>query len=172
MENENDQAEVSNQQEEEVLETSNEEVVVEEEEVDWKAEAEKAKELANNQRIRAEKAERLNKDKPKESSQSGDLSTKDLYALMESKVPQDDIDEVRDYAKLKNISIPEALKSSIVKSILSEKAEQRNVAKASNTGSSRRGSGSLTDEMLLANLKKGVLPENDEDIVRLAKIRK
>lgn len=179
MENKNDQAEVSTQQEEEVLETSNEqeseEIVQGEGETveELKERLQKAEQLANNQKIRAEKAERLNKVAPKESIQvkSGDLSTKDLYALMDAKVPQDDVEEVRDYAKLKGISIPEALNTSFVKSLLSENAEKRNVAQASNTGVTRRSS-KLSDEDLLESVRSGKASKlSDDDIARLAKIR-
>lgn len=180
MENQNDQAEVLTQQEEEVLETSNEEFNSEDDQQEgesieeYKSRLAKAEQVANNYKIRAEKAERLNKEIPKESvrvQQSGDLSTKDLYALMDAKVPQDDIDEVRDYAKLKNMSISEALKSSFVKTLLSEKAEQRNVAQAANTGTTRRSS-KMSDEALLDAAKKGKLTNiSDEDYLRLAKLK-
>lgn len=141
----------------------------------------KAEELALNQKIRAEKAERLAKslkekkdeEKPEaKAPTAGELSSKDLYALMEAHVPQEDIDEVREYAQLKKISIAEALKTSIVKSILSEKAEQRKSAEASNTGGSKRSSGKVTDEVLLAKAAKGEMPDSDEEIQRLYKLRK
>lgn len=135
----------------------------------------KAEEVATNQRIRAEKAEKLAKTiKVSETAKpiSGDLSTKDLYALIDAKVPEDDIEEVREYAVLKKISIAEALKSNVIKTILGDKAEQRKTAAASNTTTSKRGSGAMTDEMLLAKAQKGDLPESAEDIAKLYKIRK
>ena len=126
----NVQAENSTQQEEEVLETSHEETNYEQETSEnteeLKARLEKAEELAKNYKIRAEKAEKANKTKVEVASKpqsNGDLSSKDLYALMEAKVAQDDIDEVIEYANLKKISVSEALKSNVVKSILSDKAE-------------------------------------------------
>ncbi len=165
--------------EEEVLETSTDEVD------EKQAELDKANELANNYKIRAEKAERLakslkekvEKPEPKEepeakTSTAGDLSSRDLFALMNAKVSEEDIDEVKEYAQLKKISISEALKTLTVKTILSEKAEQRKTANAANTGGSKRGSGKVTDELLLSNAKKGVLPEDDEEIQRLYKLRK
>lgn len=174
MTKENGEAVASDTAEEEVLETSSETI----EEMQEKLA--KAEELAKNQKIRAEKAEKLAKSlKEKEEEKpeakaptAGELSSKDLYALMEAKVPQDDIDEVREYAQLKKISIAEALKTSIVKSILSEKAEQRKSAEASNTGGSKRGSGKVTDEALLAKAAKGEMPDSDEEIQRLYKLRK
>lgn len=137
----------------------------------------KAEELANNYKIRAEKAERKVKETVKEAPKQeakpvGDLSAKDIYALMEAKVPEEDIEVVQKYAKLEGISLTDALKSSIVKGILNEKAEQRTVAAAANVGSSKRGSGKVSDDVLLAKAKKGELPTSDEDLDRLIMARK
>ena len=169
----------SNQQETVELDTTNDEGFYEEEAEDVeaiKARAAKAEELAKNYKIRAEKAERLAKEKSeatqKASPTAGELSTKDLYALMDSKVALDDVDDVREYASLKKISIAEALKSSVVKGILSEKAEQRRTASAANVGSSKRTTNASSDETLLENFKKGIVPESDDDIARLVKLRK
>lgn len=169
--------ETTKNSEEEVLETSSGEVD------ETQAELEKAKELANNYKIRAEKAERLAKslkaEKPKEEEKpkvdtptAGDLSSRDVFALMKANVAEEDIDEVREYAQLKKISIAEALKASVVKTILSEKAEQRKTANAANTGGSKRGSGKVTDEIILSNFNKGIVPETDEEIERIYKLRK
>jgi len=96
------------------------------------------------------------------------LSTKDLYALMENKVSEEDIDEVTEYAQLKKVSIAEVLKSSAVKALLKEKSEMRNVALATNTGIARRSSSKISDEDMVANANKGNLPE---DAVALAQAR-
>lgn len=176
-ENLNDVADISNQQEEADLDTANEENYEQEEESieELKAAKEKAEKLANNYKIRAEKAEKAAKAKPefnsKQSSTAGDISSKDLYALMNAKVAPEDIDEIKDYASMKKISISEALNTNVVKSILNDKAEQRKVALASNVGNSKRVSNNMTDDALLNNFKKGILPESDEDIERLVKLR-
>ncbi len=99
------------------------------------------------------------------------VSTKDLYALMEAKVPEEDISEVEDYAKYKGISIAEALKTQAVRSILNEKSEMRNVASATNTGGSKRVGGRVSDETLLANAEKGNFPDSDAEIDRLVKLQ-
>lgn len=169
-----------NQPEEEVLETSNEEGSEqgESESVEeYKTRLAKSEELANNYKIRAEKAEKLAKAiKPSEvqsqSQTAGDISTTDLYALMEAKVPQEDINDVKEYATLKKISIAEALKSNVVKTILGDKAEQRTVASAANVGSSKRGSGKVPDDVLLDKASKGEIPDNDADLERLIRARK
>ncbi len=132
-----------------------------------KARLAKAEELANNYKIRAEKAEKGKKTQPAPEAKKGDLSSKDLIAIMNAKVPEDDIDEVVDYAKFKGISVGEALKSSTIKATLSERAEQRNTAAATNTGTVRRGNAKVSDDVLLSEAQKGKLPESDDDIARL-----
>lgn len=176
METNNDEEVISNTQEDSVeLNTaySSEEGPEQEESFDWKSEALKLKELSENYKIRAEKAERKAKVAPeaKHEAQSANVSTKDLYALMEAKVPEEDISEVEDYAKYKGISIAEALKTQAVRSILNEKSEMRNVASATNTGGSKRVGGRVSDETLLANASKGNFPESDADIDRLVKLQ-
>lgn len=178
MDDENGVADTSTQQEETVLETveaETEEQDSEESVEDYKARLAKAEKLANNYKIRAEKAEKAVKrpvEQKTESRQSGELGTKDLYALMEAKVAQEDVDEVVEYAKFKNISVSEALKSSVVKTLLSDKAEQRATAEAANVGSSKRSSGKVPDDVLLAKASKGELPDNDADMERLIRLRK
>lgn len=173
-EEENGEFDTLNQTEEEVLKTSNEEGS-EEDSTDWEAKALKAEELANNYKIRAEKAEKLAKSKSEAASKpvetGGEMSSKDLYALMNAKVALEDVDEVREYASLKKISIAEALNSNVVKSILSDKSEQRRISSASNVSGSKRTANKSSDESLLDNFKKGIVPDNDEDFARLVKIR-
>lgn len=137
-----------------------------ESEVDWKAEAEKQKQLAENQKVRAEKAERQAKTKveTKVETQPG-LSSKDTIALINAKVHEDDVDEVVDYAKFKKISIPEALKSSVIKTSLSERQELRNTANATNPGRTRSGSSKVSGDALLEKARKtGEVPESDADL--------
>lgn len=103
--------------------------------------------------------------------QSKNLSTIDTYALIDAKVPQEDIAEVAEYAANKKISIADALKSSYVQGVLKENAEKRNIAEATNTGSSKRTTGKTSPEEVMANASKGVLPDSDEGIADLAQAR-
>jgi len=100
------------------------------------------------------------------------ISQTDFYALIKADVPEEDFSDVVDYAKLKNISIAEALKSTIVKSVLAEKKEVRNVAEGTHTGGGTRGSGKMFDEKLMENASKGIMPESDEDMSRLVSLRR
>jgi len=165
---ENEEVEV-----EETLDTPDEEleVIVEEEDEEdvesLKAQLAKAKEYGENQKIRAEKAEK----KPKVESTNTNLSTTDLLALAKSNIEEEDLDDVMEYAKFKNISIAEALKSNVIKATLTEKAEFRKTAQATNTGSTRKGTSLTSDERLLSDARAGNLPSNDEEIARLALLK-
>ncbi len=152
------------------VETEVDEVEAEEESIeDIKARLAKAEELANNYKVRAEKAEKKGDKAPK--ADTTGLSTKDILALSKANIDDEDLDEVLDYASYKKLPIHEALKSSILKATLAEKAELRKSAQAVNTGATRRASGQVSDERILADARKGALPESDEDIARLARMR-
>lgn len=145
-----------------------------EEETDWKAEAEKQKQIAENQKIRAEKAEKKYKEpvKTEVKTDSKDISFKEQMALINAKVHEDDIDEVLDYAKYKNISISEALKSNVIKSSLAEKEELRNTAEATNTGRTRSGNSKQSGDTLLSKAKNtGELPDRAEELDSLLESR-
>lgn len=144
---------------------------VEEESIeDIRARLQKAEQLAENQKIRAEKAERKAKEVVKTEAPSS-LTTKDMYALMTAKVAEEDISDVEEYATLKGISVSEALKTGVVKSILAQKEEERRVAAGTNTGTTRRGTSKVTDDQLVDRARKGDAPDSVEDIQRLNKLR-
>ena len=108
----------------------------------------------------------------KEGTPTKDLSTKDLYILMENKVPAEDVDDVVEYAKFKNISVEEAMKSGVVKATLQEKAETRKSASATPTGKSKSGPSKTPISTLLNKFEeKGELPESDEDMDRMLEAR-
>lgn len=124
-------------------------------------EAKKQKGLADNYKIRAEKAERKEKgsdDDNKDDKKKDEISSKDLYALMNAEVPEEDIEEVQKAAKVLEKSIPEALKDDMVKSVLKRKAEERITANAANTVTSRRTNATVSDDTLVTNLAKGEVP--------------
>lgn len=135
-----------------------------------KAQLAKANELANNQKIRAEKAESKLKSAPAEkieTSKQPILSAFDLMAVAKADITEEDLAEVMDYAKYKKISVSEALKSTVVKASLAEKAENRKAAEATATTGGRRQSGKVSDTSLVDKARGGEMPESDEDIKRL-----
>jgi len=129
-------------------------------------EAKKAKELADNYKIRAEKAERSKK--ADNETPKNELSQKDLVALIRAEVSEDDFDEVTDYARLKNISVSEALKSSVIRIILSEKKEERATAQATATGNKVSGAKSTSGSELLNRARtSGELPDDEAGMKKL-----
>lgn len=150
---------------EEVVEESTEEA----EEVDWKAEAEKAKELADNYKIRAEKAEK--KAKTTVPSNTNTLSPKDYLALQQAGITADDFDEIQDFASYRKISVAEALQSSTLKAILKERKEERNSSQAMNTKSPRGITKTSGDDLLRKAEKTGEIPDTDEGLKALQEAR-
>lgn len=124
----------------------------------------KSDEIAHNQKIRAEKAEK----KAKEATpQTEGMSSSDLFAVMKADVHEDDIERIEKFAKMEGISVKDALKNPELKAILSVREEQRTTASATNVTNARRGAGRVSEETLVSNASKGKLPETDEDIDRL-----
>lgn len=170
MDTKNDEEVILKTQEEEVdLDTTDENID------DVKERLAKAEQLANNYKIRAEKAEKKAKE-PEEKVQvvkkDSDLSTMDIIALSKANLEQEDMAEVLEYAKFKGITVAEALKSPVVKATIQENVEMRNTAQATNTGGARRQTGKVSDETLLSNAKKGIMPDSDEEMERLVKARR
>lgn len=169
MDDNNDVTDILNTEEEATPEVETEEETVEtpeEESVDWKSEAEKAKELAENYKIRAEKAEKAEK-KAKETVKESktNVSLKESLAILNAKVHEEDIDEVLDFAKYKGISVSEALRSPVIKNTLAQRAEERQTAEATSVGRVRSGNARSTPESLYAKAQKtGELPDRDEDL--------
>lgn len=164
--NSNTAGEVSPQETEVVSESP-------EQEVDRLA---KAEELARNYKIRAEKAEKELKAKLQPSQaptqEVGDMSKRDLYALMNAKVHEEDVDEVSRWAKFNNVTVTEALKDNVMKTLLRDREEKRKMAQVANTNGGRPTSSKLSDETLIEKAQKGQLPESDADIQRLWKARR
>lgn len=147
-----------------------------------KAKLKKAKQIAKNQKIRAEKAEsKLKKggDQKKKkvvktsSTQPNALSNSDLITIVKNNIDEDDIPEVQKYAKMEGISFKEALSTSFIKTLLANKAEERETASAVHTGSSRKTTGKKSASQVLDDASKGILPDDTKALAeaRLAKRR-
>lgn len=133
-------------------------------------EAAKAKEIADNYKIRAEKAEkRVPKDDEPTPTQG--FSQSDVILLARADVHDDDIDEVIEYARYKKISVKDALNSPVMKSLISERNEERKTAEATATGNSRAGTTPTSGNDLLKDAASGKVPESDEEISRLVDAR-
>ena len=121
----------------------------------------KAEQIAEDQRGRATKAEaRLKEANPEAKQQNNDdLSSKDVLALMNAKVHQDDVEEVAKLAKSFGKSIPEALKDDTIKIVLERREELRKTANATNTQAARAGAKKITGDELIRELSQGNVPE-------------
>jgi len=102
---------------------------------------------------------------------TSELTQSDIITLARSELADEDIPEVLEYAKLKGVSLKEALTSNVVQAILSTNKEARTVADASNTGKTAQTTSGTSDDELMANAKKGIMPDSDADMERLAKLR-
>jgi hypothetical protein len=136
----------------------------------------KLKEIAENQKIRAEKAERELKEmkevKPQETPREDFLSQSDMIALIKEDIEDDGlIDEVKTFAKLKNITVKEALKSSVMRAVIAERKEELATAEATAIGNKRSGGRAETPEELISKARAGNVPETDDGIEKLVEAR-
>ena len=134
---------------------------------DVKAKLAKAEEIAENQRIRAEKAEQKIKTVPEKKEEVGTLTSSDLLAIMKAEIHEEDVERVEKFAKDENLTIREAIKNDELKAILSVRTEKRATAQAANVSNVRRGPAKISDEVLVQNASKGLLPDDDAEIERL-----
>ena len=144
-----------------------------------KAKNAKLQKAYEDQKKRAEKAEGKSSDNKdtkkvdvKKTTKADDLTPKDLYSLMENKVPKEDVDDVVQYARFSKISIDDALDSDFVKRLLADKAEKRATARATNIGYNRRGTGKVSEQALLQKASQnGEIPDDDAKLDRLIDAR-
>ena len=130
----------------------------------------KAEELAKNYKVRAEKAEALaKKSKGDDTPKKSDYSLQDIRALAD--VHDEDVDDVTEYAKFKNISVAEAKKTPMIQTLLKDKEENRKSAQAANTGGGRRGATTPTHDQVLKDFADGKVSEDDKDIAKLVEAR-
>lgn len=84
-----------------------------------------------------------------------DMSSKDLYSLMEHKVPSKHIDEVVKASKILGKSIQETLEDGFVQARLKTLVEEEQTANATNTGGSKRTTTKMTDEQIVQRYMEG-----------------
>ena len=173
MENENNSIEETLTQDTEIdldidLDDNNED-----ENIDWKAQAEKNRKAYEDQKKRAEIAEKKANSTTKHTNSDTPitLTVKDGFALAKANVNDEDIDDILEYANLKKISVTDALKTNVVKAMLAEKEEFRNSQNASTTATAKRASPKITDDAILENARKGKLNESEDEIRALFRAR-
>jgi uncharacterized protein YdbL (DUF1318 family) len=86
-------------------------------------------------------------------------------AVLVQKVPvKEDRELVKDYANFKKISLEKALGETVIQAELKDRAEKRQTAEATNTGTQRRGTSKPSPDQVMDRAAKGQLPENPEDL--------
>jgi len=124
----------------------------------------------NNQKIRAEKAEKKLKTPPVEKKEvETTLSPKDYLAMTEAKVKSEDFDEIVRLSKILGKPIADTLKDKTARAILDGREEERQTAAATNTRGGNAGQVRKTSADIVAKAKKGELPETEEGIDELVK---
>ena len=132
----------------------------------------KAKELAENYKIRAEKAEKSAKEKGEVKMEDQSLTTKDALALVNAKVSDEDYDEVIRVSKVLGKTIVETLKDKTMQTILSEREEERRTAALTQVGKNQGRTTKNTGEELLDKAEKtGEVPEDEEGMKKLFQAR-
>lgn len=143
-----------------------------EDENDLEAENAKLKKAYEDQKRRAEIAEsKVKSVKPVTTQTNSTLTVKDGFALAKANVNDEDIDDVLEYANFKKISVADALKSSVVKSLLAEKEEFRTSQQASTSSTTRRATPKITDDTILENARQGKLGDSEDEIRALFRAR-
>lgn len=133
-----------------------------------KAKAAKVDELeAKNKQL----FERAKKAESSKSAPSDELSVTDAVVLMQSGVKAEHFKEVIQAAKVLGVSIPDALKTNVVKTILAQRVEEEKTASATQTKGQARGTHKVTSEEILQKFQRGDLPNSDDEFADLAKAR-
>lgn len=123
----------------------------------------KAEEIAENQKKRAEKAER---DAKGAAPASGDLSQTDVLYIAKADIPEEDLSEVLDYAKATGKSMKDA--HAYLKPRLDILAEERKTAAATHTRGGARGASAETGADILRKAETtGEVPDTDEGMQKL-----
>ncbi len=100
------------------------------------------------------------------------MTDEDMLAVMESKTPRKYLGEVKDYARLKGITVSAALETTFIKTHLSTLSEEDTTAHAANMGKSSGGMKKVTGSSLLERARStGELPSTDEGMRELTKAR-
>lgn len=161
------------------LDTPNEETTTEEttEEVDQ--EKEQLKEENKKLFARAKKAEGFElvngewikkpKTETREEPRQEGLSDKDLLFLARTDIHEDNLDELKDWARFKKIPLSEAYKQ--LKPKFDTDAEIRRSAEVTTTGSRRAPTGKISDEAFLKKMQEEIPEPGSADAERLFELR-
>jgi hypothetical protein len=105
----------------------------------------------------------------KEVTMPGDITRTELYSLVKANVPEEDTQKLLTYARSNSLTVTEYLKTDDAKALLRTWSDQRKAAEAVAMGSSRYGASKVSEEALVKNASKGILPTDEEGIEKLVK---
>lgn len=138
--------------------------------------ADKANELADNYKRRAEKAEKAERPHLRQQKE-GELTTKDVLYLAKENLHEEDQEMLLKYAKANDISLQDARKD--LKGVFDVKNQERTSAAAIHTSGSARGISKPSGADILEKARQtGEVPDDEEglsalfDARRAQKIRK
>lgn len=100
-----------------------------------------------------------------------DLSVTDAVVLMQNGVKAEHFKDVIQASKVLGMSIQDALKNDVVKTILAKKVEEEKTANATQVKPQARGTQKVTSDQVLQKFERGDLPQSDEDFAALAEAR-
>lgn len=139
---------------------------------EWFETMKKNETIANDQKLRAEKAEREKGGKKEGEGEEGkekkeekkeepkDLSSTEVIALVSAQITHaEDIEEVKKAAKLLGKTITEAINDPMVKGILQRNQEYRKSQDAANIGKGNKGSEGAAPSEVLKRASEGKIPE-------------
>jgi len=108
---------------------------------------------------------------PKEETPKGEvLSSMDALLLAKASIELEDVDTVTRYAKFNNISVADALKDKTLKTIIAERVEERETARATQTRGARTAP-KVSNDALIEQASSGRLPDSDDGIDKLTSAR-
>lgn len=135
-------------------------------EVDYKQLYEESEEKRKQLFARLKREDKSNNKATVEAKADTDaLSQKDLFALMKADISDDDFDRVVKYAKSEGKTVSDSLKDDELKAILRVRAEKRESAEATNVKGAPRGTNKVSPDAILANARKGQLPDDPTKLV-------
>lgn len=102
---------------------------------------------------------------------SEDLSVTDAVVLMQNGVKAEHFKDVVEAAKVLKLSIPEAMKNNVVKTILAQRTEEEKTANATQVRAPARGTTKVTADQVLQKFEQGDLPQSDAEFTALAEAR-
>lgn len=95
------------------------------------------------------------KKQPEQKLEKSSFDLEDVAVLVQQVPVKEDRDLVKKYANFQGLSLEEALKDPVVKTLLKEKGEERNTANVTNTGGSKRTTQKVTDEQIIQRAAEG-----------------